>query len=91
MQGVLLANDDAQPPAGFGALQITGAIDSQKFARMRRDEFIPAGDVAQRTGINIAIGKANRGMKNRDARSAQPLEIVRSKPDGCASQDDSLV
>ena len=77
MPRVLLADDDANPAAGFGALQIAGAIDPQELARVRGDEFIPTGDVTERTAINVAVRKADRGMKNRDAGGAQFLQIAR--------------
>src|SRR6202453_4675155 len=79
MPRVLLPNDDAQPAAGLDAVQVAGTIDPQEFAGVSSDELIPAVDVAQGTGVNIAIREAHRGMENRGSRGAQLLEIMRSK------------
>ena len=64
----------------LGALQIA---PRNRFAGTRSgcacDEFVPAGDVAQRARVNVAFGEADRGMENRDAGGPQPLEIVRAQ------------
>ncbi len=82
MQRVLLANDDPEPAAGFHAFQVRCAIDAHQFVRMRRNELIPSGDVAQRTRIDVAIRKADGGMEHGDAGGAQPFEITRRKAGG---------
>src|SRR5277367_4664045 len=79
MPRVLLTDDDTKPACGLGAFQISRAIDSQEFAAVRRDEFIPPRDIAQRTCMDIALREADCGMEDGYSRSAQLLKIGRGK------------
>ncbi len=79
MIGILLANQNANLALRFGALQIRCAIHSQEIVAARRDQSVPTADVAQRTGMHIAVCEAHRRMEDRDSRILQPFEIGRQE------------
>ena len=75
MSRVLLADQDSDFARGFGPRQVGWSVDAQKVRLVRGYKGIPSADVAQRSCVDVSCVVPYGGMKNRDSRIFQPLEI----------------